>query len=159
MLKQRGPSHDFDFSCLLTYSPREFHECLASSYQIMPRTRTKYIWPPPTLTPHSAATLPRAPSYTTTAINGTSIDEPRAKKPKLESISSSSARSHGTERVADASGDWDPESGSAPPSMEVAFAAYMRMPVETQIKRYREWRRKYFFCPGLTISGFERYES
>jgi hypothetical protein len=102
------------------------------------------------------ATPPRADA-TTPTISNAATSEPRAKKPRLEPgstarRSTASGRntparegrqilelSHQSEGKAD---EWDPYSSAAPPSLEAIFAAYARIPMDTQIKRYREWRRK-----------------
>ncbi|GAM37683.1 hypothetical protein TCE0_024f07801 [Talaromyces pinophilus] len=121
----------------------------------MPRTRTKYIWPPPMLADDNTATPPRADT-TTPTITNTATSEPRTKKPRLESASST-RRSTASGRNTPAregyqnqdtssqgkgnADEWDPYSGAAPPSLEAIFAAYARIPMDTQIKRYREWRR------------------
>lgn len=102
------------------------------------------------------ATPPRADATTPTITNA-ATSEPRAKKPKLESASSTARRSTASGRNTPAQegyhhqdhssqgkgqiGEWDPDSGTAPPSLEAVFAAYARIPMDTQIKRYREWRR------------------
>lgn len=137
----------------------------------MPRTRTKYIWPPPMLADDNTATLPRADTTTPTITNA-ATSEPRAKKPRLESASStrrSTASGRNTParegyQNQDHSGqdkgkadEWDPYSGAPPPSVEAIFAAYARIPMDTQIKRYREWRRKTFpFCAKFLFwRGFD----
>uniref|UniRef100_A0A093VHM5 PHD finger protein 21A n=1 Tax=Talaromyces marneffei PM1 TaxID=1077442 RepID=A0A093VHM5_TALMA len=115
----------------------------------MPRTRTKYIWPPPMLADDNNATSASTPTISNAATN-----EPRAKKPRLESASTarkSTASGRNTparqnqepsQGQAEGKADyWDPDSGVAPPSQEAIFAAYARIPMHTQIKRYREWRR------------------
>lgn len=122
----------------------------------MPRTRTKYIWPPPMLADNNTATPPCADA-TTPTISNAATREPRAKKPKLESTSTtrrSTASGRNTpaqeeyqnhDHSGQAKGEideWDPYSNTAPPSMEAVFAAYARIPMDAQIKRYREWRRK-----------------
>jgi hypothetical protein len=130
----------------------------------MPRTRTKYIWPPPMLA-DDTATPPRADA-TTPTISNAATSEPRAKKARLESASSTARTSTASGRNSPAregyqnqelgqgkgkADEWDPYSGTAPPSLEAIFAAYARIPMDTQIKRYREWRRKtsHFLREGL----------
>ncbi|KAH8705598.1 hypothetical protein BGW36DRAFT_353999 [Talaromyces proteolyticus] len=114
----------------------------------MPRTRTKFIWPPPNLA--------RDPATNTA---GASPAEPRPKKPKLEEQQSSSQNTpndfgHSTREHMDSPAlsdgrvedliekvTWDPASGVARPSLEVLVDAYSKIPIESQIKSYQNWRR------------------
>ncbi|EED15376.1 hypothetical protein TSTA_048190 [Talaromyces stipitatus ATCC 10500] len=144
----------------------------------MPRARTKYIWPPPILANDTAILPPqRADATTTPTITNATNSEPRGKKPRLAASkrrttsqrNTPASEDRGVSRAgdnqdkADKAGEeaveWDPDSDTAPPSVEVAIAAYARIPMETQIQRYREWRRfgsiHEDFCMACRKSGPE----
>lgn len=99
----------------------------------MPRTRTKFIWPPPNL----------VGDHTDQQQHQHQQQQPQ-KKQKLESTEqhrNSDNSPAPSESTQSAQVEWDPTSNVAPPSFEAAVRAYLQMPLEKVIKNYQTWRR------------------
>jgi hypothetical protein len=111
----------------------------------MPRTRTKFLWPPANLAgDHSAEQQQQQ-------------QQPQ-KKQKLESSEqlpsnphtrtmrwnndNSPAPSDARESTQSSQAEWDPTSNDAPSSFEAVFRSYLQIPLEKVIKNYQNWRRE-----------------
>jgi hypothetical protein len=114
----------------------------------MPRTRTKFLWPPANLAgDHSAEQQQQQQQQ----------QQPQ-KKQKLESSEqlpsnphtrtmrwnndNSPAPSDARESTQSSQAEWDPTSNDAPSSFEAVFRSYLQIPLEKVIKNYQNWRRE-----------------
>ncbi|CRG88889.1 hypothetical protein PISL3812_05924 [Talaromyces islandicus] len=106
----------------------------------MPRTRTKFIWPPPNLAGDHTEQQQQQQQQ--------QQRQPQ-KKQKLESSeqhrnndnSPAPSSSDTRENSQSAQAEWDPTSNVAPPSFEAVIRAYSQVPLEKMIKNYQNWRR------------------
>lgn len=138
---------------------------VANTYQ-MPRTRTKFIWPPSTMTTDNTAS--RAGSDVPPA---SATSEPRAKRPRVASPLTSRGQAALTEEQSllhddPPRGDREEGAGSSQsqPAESNPLLAYLNEPMSAQIERYQNWRRKGSSCypcllgfPACLTFGFCSY--
>ncbi|KAL1965192.1 hypothetical protein VTN77DRAFT_5946 [Rasamsonia byssochlamydoides] len=113
----------------------------------MPRTRTKFIWPPSTMTTDTAS---RAAGSDVPPAQ-TSTPEPRAKRPRVASPSTSRGQAALTEEQTllqddrdRPRGDREEGAGSSqfqPAELNQLLSSYLNEPMSAQIERYQNWRR------------------
>lgn len=102
----------------------------------MPRTRTKYIWPPPNLTKD-----PTPPREEATRAN----IEPHTKKRRIESPSIAHLTTNERSSLVRDGSSKNKEGGQDAEvlrNLSPAAQAVLNKPMKVQIQEYREWRRK-----------------
>lgn len=123
----------------------------------MPRTRTKFIWPPPNLARDNSAEQQQqpqkkqkleSPSNTPSFAHATAIRHDN-NNTTTNNNNSSPAPSDGQSQSSQV--EWDPTSNVAPPSFEAVIRAYLQMPLEKVIQNYQNWRREFLIFFFLRV--------